>query len=252
MIYIYDGSYQGFLSVVYANYYQGRADQVLSQDQSPGIFLDQSKEIGTDREKAGRVEKALGQKCGKRVMDQVYYAFHAAHDQKDTYLLRFIERAFRLGERIKNALSEPEVMEVYQLAKGVSRERHTFLGFVRFKEVNYGLKNYLYAGIEPENNILALMGPHFADRFYRERIVLHDTKRKLALVAYQGQWEIRPFMVWPGEIKDHYSATEEEFQNLWQAYFAYIAIDERKSKNRQAQFVPLKYRPNLTEFSSRW
>ncbi len=250
MIYLYDGSYQGFLTAVYANYYEKRATEVVSLECSPGLFLDESRTLATEPEKAQRVERALFEKCGLEVMNWVYYAFHAAEPQKDTWLLRFVERAFRLGRRVINALSEREVLRISNLAKRVSRERHAFLGFVRFEEVIYGRQSYLYSRIEPKNDILALMGEHFADRFYRERIVIHDAGRGTALFALEGQWEIGTFSAEWKEIRQSRSCAEEGFQQLWRGYFEHIAIEERKSDKRQKQFVPLQYRRNLTEFQA--
>lgn len=248
MIYIYDGSYQGFMSVVYANYYQKRADEVIGQEQSTGFFLDENKEIQTNPEYAARVEKALYEKCGQRVMEHIYYAFHSSKPEKDTWLLRFIELAFKIGENIKNALSETEVLRIYNLSKKVSRERHSFLGFVRFEEIEDNGQVFLYSGIEPENNILPLIAGHFAQRFYQERIIIHDSNRKMALLAYQGKWELSYFEIAKEVISNKQSQVERGFQKLWQGYVEHIAINERKSKKRQQQFVPLKYRKNLTEF----
>ena len=248
MIYLYDGSYQGFLSVVYANYYEKRGTEVLAAADSPGLFLDECREIMTEPEKAAKVEKALWQKCGQTVMDWLYYAFHSAEAQKDSWLLRFVEQAFRLGAAAENALSLKEIRRIADLAKRVSRERHSFLGFVRFEEIGEGSQSCLYARITPQNDILELIAGHFADRFYRERIVIHDAGRNTALVAYQGCWELRPFMGDRIEMKEHRSSAELGFQTLWQGYFEYSAVEERRSDKRQKQHVPLKYRPNLTEF----
>lgn len=248
MIYLYDGSYHGFLSVVYANYYEKRAIEVFVSEDSPGIFLDESKEIVTDTEKARKVEKAFAEKCGATVAGWVYYAFHSKEPQKDTWLLRFIELAFRLERGAENALSETMVSRVHDLARRVSRERHSFLGFIRFEEVLSGREKYLYSRIEPENDILPLMGRHFAERFYQEKIVIHDSRRKKALIAYEGEWQICPFSVKWQDIRQYHSGKEKDFQRLWQGYFEHIAIEERISKKRQQQFVPLKYRDHLTEF----
>ena len=250
MIYLYDGSYQGFLSVVYANYYEKRGTEVLTAAASPGLFLDEYREITTDPEKAVKVERALWQKCGRTVTDWLYYAFHSAEAQKDSWLLRFVERAFQLGMAAENALALKEIRRIVGLAKRVSRERHSFLGFVRFEEIGYGEQSCLYARITPQNDILELMGGHFAERFYKERIVIHDVSRNMALVAYRGRWELRPFAAGRSELRENRSPAELVFQKLWQGYFEYSAVEERRSSQRQKQHVPLKYRPNLTEFQN--
>lgn len=248
MIYLYDGTYHGFLSVVYANYYEKRATEVIVREDSPGLFLDESKEIVTDSDKARKVEKALLEQCGKNIMSTLYYAFHADTKQKDSQLLRFVEVVFRLGNKAENALIEPAIAKVYELSKRVSRERHKFLGFVRFEEILSGEEVFLYSPIEPENNILPLLGKHFAERFYKEKIIIHDKNRKTALIAYHGEWEMLPFTLKWQDIVKNQSQKEKDFQKLWQGYFKHIAIEERFSKKRQQQFVPLRYRNHLTEF----
>lgn len=248
MIYLYDGSYFGFLSVVYVNYYEKRATEVLVKEDSPGIFLDESKEIITVTDNALKVEKAISEKCGNKVAGWIYYAFHSAAPQKDIWLIRFIELAFQLGRKTENALSEPSVAKIWGLSQKVARERHKFLGFVRFEEIRSGTENYLYSRIEPDNNVLPLMGNHFSKRFYREKIIIHDIRRKTALLSHQGKWEILSFPLRWQDILKNKTKQEADFQKLWQGYFEHISIEERYSKKRQQQFVPLKYRNHLIEF----
>ena len=90
--------------------------------------------------------------------------------------------------------------------------------------------------------------PHFADRFKRERFIIHDRRRRKAGVYARGQWLERDFDV---DLLQYRSEQERNFEALWKGYFEHIAIEARKNPKLQANFVPKRFRNFVTEFQPR-
>ena len=68
------------------------------------------------------------------------------------------------------------------------------------------------------------------------------------MAGYQGKWYVTGFA--ENDVPEE-SEEEKEYQALWQKYFDYIAIKERKNSNCQRNFMPLRYRKHLTECQMR-
>ncbi len=115
------------------------------------------------------------------------------------------------------------------------------LGILRFSEIG----GILYAKYSPDNDISILLADHFADRYKHEKFIIYDEKRKKVVVYANNNWEIKENI----NIDDiEFSIKETMIQKLWKQYFTDLAIKERKNINLQFQFVPSRYRKNMTEF----
>ena len=141
----------------------------------------------------------------------------------------------------------PRVQPVQQLARRVEREVHRFLGFVRFREVEWsGSATLFYAPIEPETDVLSFLASHFLDRLADRPWVIHDLRRGQALFCEGGRIKLLRGV----DLAVAPRSTEEEdvCAALWQGYFNRLAIEERRNPGLQRQLVPHRYRKHLTEF----
>ena len=118
------------------------------------------------------------------------------------------------------------------------------MGILRFSDI----QGVLYAAYTPDYDITRIMMPHFADRFKRERFIIHDRRRRKAGVYARGQWLERDFDV---DLLQYRSEQERNFEALWKGYFEHIAIEARKNPKLQANFVPKRFRNFVTEFQPR-
>lgn len=108
---------------------------------------------------------------------------------------------------------------------------------------------YYFSRITPENDILEMLAPHFADRFPNESWMIYDDKRNKVLTHPKGgQCSVHTEVVLDAAQKEALSETEE-FEQLWKVFCESIAVRERKNPKLQQQFVPLKFRSNMMEFS---
>lgn len=241
MIYVYDGTFFGFLSAVFDAWHDGLAQTEDIHVQGDGSLFAE-REILTDEGKAGRILTALKKQCGERVCHFLYYGFMADMPQREMPLLQYIQLAFRYKGECCHHLSEKPIWRVRQWARKTGNERHKLLGLIRFRELEDGM---LYSRINPSCHVVPLMAPHFARRLARERWVIHDVCRHSG-VYYDGR---ELMLVDIPKTLEHVdvSAEEETFNRLWRRYYQTIAIPERRNERLRRQYMPKKYWPYLTE-----
>ena len=90
--------------------------------------------------------------------------------------------------------------------------------------------------------------PHFADRLPSENFMIYDENTDVyGLHPKQQQW----YLVQGVEIdsdKLNVTAAEKDYQELFKRFCKTIAIESRTNKKLQTSFLPLRFRPNMTEF----
>ena len=159
---------------------------------------------------------------------------------REMAVYRYFALAWTAGPGAAGLLADERVRTVHEAGRAVSRERHRFLGLLRFSE----LGGVLYAPFEPEGDILPLVAGHFARRLGGERWIIHDTGRSKAAVYENGTWRIAGFST-GGPLP--LSGREREIRDLWKRYFSSTAVQTRKNPGLQRQFMPKKYWKHLPE-----
>jgi probable DNA metabolism protein len=200
-----------------------------------------------NEEKVIKVTKAIKEKISEEAFEMICHAVFSDETQKGDMIYRFLILGFSIGPKVVNFQSNDIVLNIFNLNRNVSNEAHHILGFLRFKEIS---NNILLAKLNPRNDILRLIAPHFADRLNTENFVIYDEKRKTAVIHRTGYpW----IYVLADEVNidgfQELSDREEEFQLLWKTFFNSIAIEERKNYNLQRNNLPLRFRSNMLEFS---
>ncbi|HIU25940.1 MAG TPA: TIGR03915 family putative DNA repair protein [Candidatus Copromorpha excrementigallinarum] len=242
--YLYDGTFEGLLTCVHHHYYTDRASGIFRGEYYQSNMLGGFMEVETDPHKAAVVYEAVERKISSYDLKRVYRAFLSEEDNKEMKILRYLVLGFREGGRISMLHGNPVVFDLQQAEYKVTREVDRMLGLLRFSAVKGGI---LYSAIEPDNDILELIAGHFCDRLKNDPFIVHDLKRKKALIAYRRQWYISAF-----EEKDTPEAAEDEikYRRLWKSYFENIAIKERTNPRCQKNFMPVRYWKHLTEFTT--
>jgi len=241
--YLYDGTFEGFLSCIYAHYYEEKAGGIFVKEQYQSNILTSSREIETDHTKAAKVFDAIENKISGHDLRRVYKAFLSSAPEKENKLLEYILLGFRIGPKLRLLHSNSIVFEVQQIEKKVSFEVHKLCGLVRFTVLNGGV---LYAPIEPDHDVCELLANHFCDRFKNDPFIIHDKKRSKALIAGGGNFYISDFS--PESLPD-LAGDEKKYRQLWKTFFDTIAIKERTNPRCQKNFMPVRYWKNLTEMT---
>ncbi|MDR2156627.1 MAG: TIGR03915 family putative DNA repair protein, partial [Clostridiales Family XIII bacterium] len=109
-------------------------------------------------------------------------------------------------------------------------------------------REILYAPIEPDNDVVEFLAPHFCDRFKNDPFIIHDKKRGKALVAFG---KIRYVADFADESLLRDTEEEKAYRKLWRRYFDAIAIKERTNPKCQRNFMPVRYWKHITEVGER-
>ena len=149
--------------------------------------------------------------------------------------------------KLIDCFSEEAVVKVVALSTTVWHEYHHFYGFVRFRELENGI---LYAVIHPKNRILSFLGDHFANRFPREDFMIYDEVHNMCLMHGAGkEWFLLDADLMLFHSLPQISNKEKQIQELFRHFCQKIAITERGNEPLQKQLLPLRFRPDMVEFS---
>lgn len=240
VIYVYDGSFEGFLCCVY-NYYYNRLKPVaiMSQDNFTPSFYDNLM-VDTDFEQAYRVRFAIEEKMGYRNLEFLTECFFTCLEEKEMYMLRYVVKGFKTGAGIIDMLTDSDVSTLFKAHRHLSRESHSYLGLVRF----YRARDVYVAKIEPKNQVLPLIAWHFTNRFGNQPFMIYDATNRQALISAGRNYRI--IQVENIEMPQM-DANEERTQKLWKKFYDTIAIKERYNPKCRMNFMPKRFWSNLPE-----
>lgn len=148
-------------------------------------------------------------------------------------------KAFKVARTIKNRLGGQVYEAVCYAAASVHPEKGT--------AIFYLLRRALEKG-RIDTRVLELLAPHFSDRFPNENWMIYDKKRQKVL-AHEHGGECTVYIQAVLNTQETDPVQSDEYENLWKAFCSHITIPERKNPGLQRQFVPLKFRSNMPEFS---
>lgn len=148
-------------------------------------------------------------------------------------------KAFKVARTIKNRLGGQVYEAVCYAAASVHPEKGT--------AIFYLLRRALEKG-RIDTRVLELLAPHFSDRFPNENWMIYDKKRQKVL-AHEHGGECTVYIQAVLNTQETDPVQSDEYENLWKVFCSHITIPERKNPGLQRQFVPLKFRSNMPEFS---
>lgn len=238
MIYLYDGSKNGFLTAFLTAFSDEQAVLTSMQCQLPlGV---ETVTVKTDPERAGRAAKKLNA-SDKNCLHELDTLLRCAEPNRDQVAFEYFRLIATKKRPVRDMLAEDAVMAAEDCLRKVGHEIERFRGFVRFMESASGA---LYAPISPDNDICDLLAWHFRARIPQFPFVIHDVKRKKAVV-YDGN-HIFNAPLENAEIV--LSADEETWQDLWRNYFESVNIVPRERLKQQRAYLPVRYRKFMPEF----
>ncbi len=245
LIYLYDGSYEGFLCCVFEAFLakERPADIVTEDKLEPTLFS--VKWIATDYTKAVRVIRGFEKRLRSDSIYLIENGLYCCCDKIELMMLDFIIFAFEHSKGSATSLGDKEVSELQKAVLALKRESHSFIEFIRFSEYDGGLVSV----IEPKNKVLPTIAPHFCDRFPNELFLIYDKTHQSALIHKGGKCIIADGV--EDFVEPQPGAEELFYRELWSSYFDAISIKERENPRCQQNHLPLRYRRHMTEFSNR-
>lgn len=202
----------------------------------------------SDPVKTDKVVRTLKNRLGEEVYLTICRAAASFYPDKGEAVYRTVVDGITAGNgrHTMDNLINPHVARTFELARRTANEAHHEIEFLRFQELKQGI---LYAKIGPENNVVAFIMPHFADRLAPENFMIHDEKRGLFGVHPAGKgWYLVSGVEKVREEALRWSEKEMKCQELFTLFHETIAIHERRNKRLQQQMLPLRFQDYMVEF----
>lgn len=239
----YDGSWAGFLSVVFEAYRRREMPGRIAcgTAEQRGLFGGTVK-IETEHDKADRVLRALEARLGDAAVRRLYRVFLSEEPGVEVVVFQLIQACIERGRGVLEDYRFGPAWRVERLAQQVGREVHRMHAFVRFER---RVADRYVAEVAPDFNVLPLLGEHFAARYPAQRWAIADVRRGYAL-AYDPEARAVAFVPAAAVLAPH-ADDEAAFQTLWRAYYRAVTIPERASPALHLRHVPRRYWPYLTE-----
>ncbi|MDL2324356.1 TIGR03915 family putative DNA repair protein [Ruminococcaceae bacterium OttesenSCG-928-A16] len=242
VVFLYDGSFEGFLCCVYHTVYSRQIPLAIYTPENTQPTLFEERSITTDSAQAQKVRASIPAKISPAALEMVETVFLSCLAEKELALLKFLLLGYQQGSKILHMLGHPDVAPVLKAEQHLQGERHLLLGFVRFSD--YG--GVLAATITPKNFILPFLASHFTARFSQEDFLIYDKTHKAALIYQNGQTRLAPLE----EIEfPDVSETETEYRKLWKQFYHTIAIEARYNPKCRITHIPKRYWQNMTELA---
>ncbi|MBQ6795834.1 MAG: TIGR03915 family putative DNA repair protein [Clostridia bacterium] len=242
LILTFDSTFDGFLSAVHhAVKNRVRPVCICPQGEVQTMINCSIMPIDTHMQNAELVRRTLCDAAGYDSLKRAYYTYLSSAEDAIMASYTYILYALKYGKSTANYMSNADIYRAYQLEKKVMYEADRMKGFLRFAVMEGGVE---YAPMEPENDILALLMPHFADRLKSVPFVIHDLLRQKAGVCSRGSW----FITDASDLTvPSLAADEVTYRKLWKTFYDAICIRERTNLKLQTQMMPKKYRKHMTE-----
>lgn len=242
--YLYDGTFEGLLTIIFDAYTTKTLPQkIINKERYIQNFLDRTILIETNYDKYKRVFNGIEKNICHEALYNAYYAFLSNDETKEINILKYICDGFNTGAEINNKITISYVFKVINLRKKALAECHKLKGLLRFQEIG---ENLCYASIHPDNNILEPLGHHFIKRLPKMSFIIHDKNRNLCFLYHNGNYRI---VDGANITLPKLSENEIAYQELWKLFFNTIAIRERTNPKCQMNFMQKKYWQDLIEMS---
>ena len=240
MVYLFDGTKNGFLTAFCTAYCDKNAQLTSAQVQ---LRMGEECVRGpTNFNTAKKAEERLSSFDPDFAYD-LDILFRSENPNYAQIAFRYFRLLAENKAPVNKRLANPDVFAAVECIRRVGHEIHKLHGFVRFMET---ASDALYAPISPDHDVCELLAPHFKARFPLFPFVIHDVKRKKAAVYDGKQIFIAPLK----EASVVLSANEAQWQSLWRGYYQATTIAARTSAEREKQMrgnMPVRYWNFLTE-----
>lgn len=238
-IYLYDGTIEGLFTLIYATYKSHTyPSKIYSEKEYIDNIIDTPIYIETNYEQSDIVKESIINKISDFVYENILISFLSHDKDKAIIIYDYLFNAYKYGYKIIYHNELVEVTKFNKMVKNIRSEAHKFKGFVRFTK----LKNEIYfSKINPDNDIIYLLGSHFKNRLPNERWIIFDENKHKA-IFYD-----RKILKVVEDIDMNFQNSNDEYEQIWKSFIKAVTIKERKNLRCQRNFMPKKYWKNLLE-----
>lgn len=211
----------------------------------PSLF-DEYIHVDADDDKVCKVVRSIKGSIGFDAYLFVFYATLSCEEDALQAIYNFLRVGFAVGKNVCSMYANPHVMRMIEIRRRVGNEGHYFREFARFTS----LYDKVYVcHLEPKNNVITIVAGHFEDRMPSEHWMIIDDTRKYAVIHPKDEDSyIRYLTDSEFETLSASESYEDEYTDMWSAFFKAISIKERESRQRQRNMIPIWMRKHATEF----
>lgn len=251
MVLLYDGSFEGFLSLIFEVYSRKlNPTHIFSANNYQESFFAEKIFISSNAENADRVWKGWQKKLSKNLDQLPFQAFLSAQQGIELSLLHFAQLSFASNILLENNFANQDILEIRKAARKVSHEAMRMIQFIRFQKTK---DNIYFSGINPCYDVLPFIINHFRDRFTDQQWLIYDIKRDYGFFYNTTTTEEvilndKSFNTINGRLPiDILEEGEANYQTLWKDYCKHTTIKERINLKLQKQHMPKRYWRYMTE-----
>jgi probable DNA metabolism protein len=251
MILVYDGTFEGYLTVVFECYSRKLEPINISSEKNLQETMFVEKEfINTNVANSDRVWKGLQKKLSTELNQLPYSAWLSNETSIEMALLHFIRMAFESPIPIEGNFGDMDVLMVRKAARRVMKEAMRMLQFIRFQRT---LDDIYFSAISPDYDVMPMTLKHLKERFADQLWVVYDLKRDYGFFYNEQTIEEitlneKSFNTKNGEVPLNLLQEDEPFyQTAWKGYCKNITIRERLNLKLQKQHMPKRYWKFLPE-----
>jgi probable DNA metabolism protein len=251
MILVYDGTFEGFLSVVFECYsHKLEPSNICSEKNLQDTMFVEKEFINTNIAYSDRVWKGLQKKLSTELNQLPYSAFLSGEEGIEIALLHFIRMAFSSPVPIEGNFGDMDVLMVRKAARRVMKEAMRILQFIRFQRT---LDDIYFSAISPDFDVMPMTLKHMKERFADQLWVVYDLKRDYGFFYNKQTIEEitlneKSFNNKNGAVPLHLLQEDEaNYQTAWKGYCQNITIRERLNPKLQKQHMPKRYWKFLPE-----
>lgn len=253
---ICEDSMEGILTGVYEAYQfkkdmgiagHDRIHLAVGEPETHRLFTEY-RNTDTDHGKAEKVTNTIIRRLGDEAWYRLCMAMVSGFADKADAVYHTIVLGLNAHDRtVTDRLQEDCVQRTFKYARASDNELCHLKQFLRFAELQNGM---LYAKIDAKHHVLPFLMPHFADRLPADNFVIYDENTQVfGLHARFQKW----YLLRGADFDEEslvYSGMEEEYQNLFIRFCESIAIEARVNPKLQRNMLPLRFRPNMVEFTT--
>lgn len=248
-VYSCDTDWEAILTCIYVAWSSGKGHKNIRltfDSETQQSLFEEYIYVPSDAVLAGKVIDAVNQKISPEFYTELAYCSLAYEADVPDVLYRMMLLGFAFGPNALSMMQYRDVMRFRQIQKRVASEVHSFREFLRFHQLPGG--SYI-AHIEPKSRVATALAPSFADRMPSEQWMIVDDTHREAIVHPKDA----PFFLWRPTEEEFAKLLISEQQNdeytdLWAAFFHSIAIKERANARCQNNLFPLWKRKHAVEF----
>jgi probable DNA metabolism protein len=246
---VYDSTFTGLMTAIFECYERKLfAVRIVNSEQAIDAFA-MSMQVVSDAGKANRVLKGLVARTSPQVAENVYACFLSEDEMREDILLLFCRYVFASKTDVSRDFSHEAVLQVEKISKKVYREKHRLEAFVTFARMDDDL---YFSEVEPQYNVLPLVGNHFKERHADQDWLMYDKKRAYGIYFDKTAKVINEIVLNftdnpSNRQREMFHAEEKIYQQVWKDYFQHVNIPARKNLKVHIRHVPIRYWKHLTE-----